>query len=210
MSKDVILVGAGEHARVVGEAVRDSQEFSLIGFVDPQACEATADCLGVERLGDDAAIAKYPNALLVLGMGEVGVAQRRPALVARLQLPPSRFAVVVHSHAWVSKSAQLGPGTVVMAGCVVQSSVQTGTHCIINSGAVVEHDVLIGDYGQVSPGAIIGGGARIGAETFVGLGARVRDHIEVGRACLIAMGATVTDNVADRQTVLGTPARPRG
>jgi FlaA1/EpsC-like NDP-sugar epimerase len=83
----LFVVGGGEHARVVMEAVRSRPErFALIGFVDPQACEETARRLDVPRLGDDgdAAALCAEGALAVLGVGAVGVSGARRALVERL------------------------------------------------------------------------------------------------------------------------------
>ncbi len=203
----LILVGGGEHARVVAEMVRSmGNAFDLLGFVDPAPCEETGRRLGLKRLGGDDALVGN-SAHLVLGIGTVGVSSVRQDLLRRL--PASKWATIVHANAWVSPTATLGAGTVVMAGAVVQTGAKIGEHCVVNSGAVVEHDVELGDFAQLGPGAKVGGGARIGESSYAGLGACVRDHIRIGSRVLIGMGAVVVSDVPDGACVTGVPAKAK-
>lgn len=202
----VVLIGGGEHARVVAEAVRSVPElFELVGFVDPRPCEETARRLGLSRLGDDSAVP--PGVFGVIGVGAIGVSPVRAAIAARLTSKLAGWATVVHRAAWVSPTASLGAGTVVMAGAVMQTGARTGVHAVVNSGAVLEHDVVLGDYVQLGPGALVGGAAVIGDDSYISLGACVRDHIWIGARALVGMGAVVVADVEDGATVAGVPAR---
>ena len=51
---------------------------------------------------------------LVVGFGAPPEARRR---VVEAMGPDARWAVVVHAAAWVSPSARVEPGAVVLAGC---------------------------------------------------------------------------------------------
>lgn len=207
MSKQIIVVGGGEHAAVVAEAVRASGAWELIGFVDPRPGEDRAERIGAPYLGGDDALSRWPAAELVLGTGAVKVSPLRASIVARLA--HHRWASVIHPRAHVSSSAKVGEGAVVMAGAVVQAGARIGAHAVVNTGGVVEHDSLIGEFVQVGPGAVLGGRVRVGAGAFVGLGARVRDHVEVGAGAMVAMGSVVIGDVAPGTTVMGVPARSR-
>jgi len=207
-ARPLVLVGGGDHARVVAEAVLSRPDlYDLVGFVDPQPCDETVRRLGLARLGGDDALASVPAARAILGVGAVGGPGGRPAIVARLSGMVAAWEAVVHARASVSSTAAVGEGTVVMAGAVVNTGARIGNHCVINTGAVIEHDVVIGDHTLVGPAVAIGGGTRIGARTYVGLGARVRDHVTIGAGCLVAMGAVVVGDVAEGVAVRGVPAR---
>jgi len=209
----LFVIGGGEHARVVMEAVRSRPErFALLGFVDPQPCAETVRRLELPRLGDDreAAVLSAQGALAVLGLGAVGVSGARRAVVERLAAAGVRFCAVVHSAAWVSPTAVVDDGAVVMAGAVVQGGARLGRHSVVNSGAVIEHDADLGDFAQAGPGALVGGGTVVGAGSYLGLGCRVRDHLRIGEGTLVGMGAVVVGAVGDGQAVVGVPARPAG
>jgi acetyltransferase EpsM len=213
----LIVLGGGEHARVVIEAARTQGDRWVVqGYVAPGAGAAAIPDL--PWLGDDAALATRLTDLdpsdrpwLVLGFGggetPGGLAARAAATE---RFGGARWATVVHATAWVSPSATLEPGAVILAGAVVNTGAHVGRHAIVNSAAVVEHDVVVGAGGHVAPGAVIGGGSRIGEQAFIGLGARVRDHIEIGAGAVVGMGAVVVESIASGATVVGIPARPHG
>jgi len=216
--RDLVVVGAGEHARVVAEAARASGAWRPTGYTD--RLDGTfadrppeVDGRALPRLGTDEALAARLAGLpagdrpwLVLGFG--GPPAARAHAVAAFG-PQARWGTVVHPTAWVSPTAALGVGVVVLAGAVVNTGAVLDDHAIVNSGVVVEHDARVGAHAHVAPGATVGGGATIGAGAFVGLGAAVRDHVRVGDGATVGMGAAVVDDVADDALVVGVPARPR-
>ena len=209
-----MVIGGGEHARVVIEAARSQGElWDVRGFVDPSAGEETSARLGVSRLGDDdwarQAASSPASPWFVLGVGAVGVSRSRAQIVARYDGHSPRWAVVVHATAWVSPTAILEAGAVVMAGAVVQGGARVGAHVVVNTGAIVEHDVVVGAFAQLGPGAVVGGGTSIGSGAYLGLGCRVRDHVRVGDEALAGMGAVVVEDVEAGAVVMGVPAHAR-
>lgn len=203
MRQPVIVVGGGGHARVVIEAAH-SAGYNILGFVDPAPCDETVLRLGVTRLGADSEISRYPDAQLLLGIGTIGTDQRRRAIVERLGA--ERWARVVHSTAWISPSAFLERGVVVLAGAIVNACARLGPFAVINSAAVVEHDATVGAFAQLAPRAVLGGGATIGDGAFVGMGAVVRNNIIIGARCFVAMGGVVVGDIGEGLAVRGVPA----
>jgi acetyltransferase EpsM len=207
--RDLIVIGGGEHARVVIDAARAaSNGWRVVGFVDPLPCEETQSRFGTPRLGDDTVVPRHENVELVLGVGSFDVGLHRQNIVARIKAPSARWATIVHPSAVVSPTATLGAGTVVFAGTIVASGARVGEHCILNHNVVVDHDATLGDFIHASPGSIIAGGAAVGDGSYIGMGALVRDHITLGRNCLVGMGAVVTKSFGDGIVLLGVPAKP--
>jgi acetyltransferase EpsM len=208
--ESLIVVGGGEHARVVIEAARSRPDlWEVIGFADPSPCLETSERLKLPRVGGDGECLRLAGTCqFILGVGGHRGGPCRRRLVETYERAGTRWATVVHARAWVSESAVLGPGVVVGAGAVVNSGARIGAHGVINTGAIVEHDVELGAFTHVGPGAVIGGGTRVGADTYLGLGCRLRDHIEVGAGVTVGMGAVVVAPVRGGLVVAGVPARP--
>jgi sugar O-acyltransferase (sialic acid O-acetyltransferase NeuD family) len=211
--RPVVIVGGGEHARVVADAVRSRPDiWTLAGYTDPAGPNPAMDPT-VEHLGDDADLrSRWASAApddrpaLILGIGADPAARHR-AITAFGD--DAAWASIVHSAAWVSPSALVAAGAVVLAGAVVNAGARIGRHAIVNTHAVIEHDVHVGERTHVAPAAAIGGGTRIGDDVVVGLGAAVRDHIVIGDGAVVGMGAVVVADVAAGQAVMGVPARVR-
>ncbi len=209
----LILVGGGEHARVVADAARSTGRWEIVGVADPAVPDGSFAELGIAHLGDDRALAATlasagadARPWLIVSIGAIVDGAVRRQAVARFER--EQWACVVHAAAWVSPSAEVEQGAVVMAGAVVNAGARIGAHAIVNSGAIIEHDVLVGAFARIGPRAAIGGGTVIGADALIGLGAAVRDHVIVGAGATVGMGAVVTEPVAPGATVVGVPARP--
>ena len=100
---------------------------------------------------------------------------------------------------------ELGAGTVVFDGAVVNPGVATGPICIVNTNATVEHDCRLGTNVHIGPGATVSGGVRIGDHTFVGAGAVIIHGVRIVAGCLIGAGAVVTDDLTEPGTYVGLP-----
>ncbi|HEY3523244.1 MAG TPA: NeuD/PglB/VioB family sugar acetyltransferase [Candidatus Limnocylindrales bacterium] len=217
MADRLVLLGGGGHAAVVAEAAAASGSWDVVGFVAPTASDGAERPRDLVWLGtDDDFLApdgrgREPATRLIAAFVGPTPEYRalRKALVARYEAAGASFAIVVHPTAWVSSTARLLPGTVVLAGASVNAGALVGSHAILNSHAVVEHHVTVGDHAHVGPGAIVGGGASVASGASIGLGALVRDHVSVGRDAVVGMGAVVVADVPDGTVVVGNPARAR-
>jgi acetyltransferase EpsM len=206
----VIVIGGGEHARVVIEAAQSRpQTWKVIGFVDQSPCPETTRRLGAKWLGTDEECGRYlVENEIVLGIGGVEAWKLRRALAQRYDKAKARWATIVHADACVSPTARLGAGVLVLAGAKVNTGAVLEDHSLINTGAIVEHDVLLGAFSQVAPGSVIGGGATIGEDCYLSLGCIIRDHIRVAGGVTVGMGAAVVNDIEEPGVIVGVPARP--
>lgn len=197
---DVIIIGAGGHARVVADIVL-CQGHRLLGFLDDSPSATGA--YGIPVLGPVDRYIDFPHARFLIGIGSAAV---RRKLASRLE--GVQWHTAIHPAATVSRlGVTVGEGSVVMAGAVVSPGARIGAHCILNSGSVVEHDNVIGDYVHISVGAKTAGTVTIGDDTWVGIGATVSNDLTVCGGCMIGAGAVVVKNIDAPGTYVGVPAR---
>lgn len=71
----------------------------------------------------------------------------------------------------------------------------------------VAHNVHIGEDAAVVALSMLGGSSRIGAGAWIAPGAILKNQIAVGDSGFVGLGAVVVKNVADGQTVMGSPAQ---
>lgn len=208
--KPLIIIGAGEHARVIIDAVLLQPQHWQIAGIAATDGEMLATQLGVPWFPDDAAtLPLLADVDIILGVGQIGVSQVRPRIASFYDAAGASWATVIHPSAILSPSAVIAPGSVVFAGAVINPGAQVGPQAIINTRSIVEHDCQIGAFACLAPGVVLGGGVKIGDHSFLGLACCVRDHCLIGSNCIIGMGAVVTRDIASDVTALGNPAQVR-
>jgi len=127
----------------------------------------------------------------VLAIGQLPDARQRQRLAGQLEQLGFHCLALIPPHAVVSRHAQLGPGTTVVHGVIVNGAAVVGAHCILDSGAQIEHDVQIGDHCHISTSALVNGGLRVGSGIFIGSGAMIREGPELPDQIVIGAGKRV-------------------
>ncbi|MDW3206334.1 MAG: hypothetical protein R8L07_12430 [Alphaproteobacteria bacterium] len=183
----VVLFGAGGHAKMLVEILQKSGE-KIVLYCDPNTAEWLYD-IPHSRV-DTEASPEMGDA--VIGRGGVTPDGLRDRLSGVLEVMEMGFVLrtIVHASAIRSDSAEIGAGSHVLAGSIVQPFSRIGTASIINSGAIVEHDCRIGDGSHIGPGAIVLGGAQIGDNVMVGARAVVLPQAVVPDGTLVPAGRT--------------------
>lgn len=201
MNKDVIIIGAGGHGRVIADVVIAAND-RVLGFLDdnPNPPPVIA---GVPLLGTVSDYVNYPQAAFIIGIGNAAVRER----VAE-QLRGVCWYTAIHPRAVVSSAeTAIGEGSVVMANAVINTGTVIGRHAIINTAAVVEHDNDLADFAHVSVGAKLAGAVRIGKSSWIGIGAVVSNNVTVCDGCTIGAGAVVVKDIVESGIYVGVPAR---
>lgn len=207
----VVGLGAGGHARVVLEILRQQGMYELVGLLDSNPELHGSRVGGVPVLGDDdlleCLIRDGVDGFFV-GVGSaIDTTPRRRLFewAADRGLTP---VSAVHSQSTISASATLGKGVTLMAGAIVNAEAVLGDNAIINTGAIIEHDCVIGDHVHVATGARLAGAVIVGEGAHIGLGASVCQGVVIGKNALVGAGAVVTERVADNVVVIGVPGKP--
>ena len=204
MSKKVIVLGAGGHAKVVIELLRSSgyQVDYCVG-----GAESSNNCMGVPVLSGDI----HLNNLREDGYSLVFPAIGSNALRARL----GRYVVelgyslvnAISPAALISPSVKLGCGVAVMAGAVINAESEICDLAIINTGAVVDHDCHIGFAAHCAPRTALAGCVRVGNLVFLGIGASVIPGVTIGENSIVGAGAAVVCDIPCDAVAVGVPAR---
>jgi acetyltransferase-like isoleucine patch superfamily enzyme len=104
---------------------------------------------------------------------------------------------------------EIGEGTVIFAGVILQPRTRIGSHVIVNTAASVDHDGLLEDFVHVAPGARLSGQVTIREGALMGVGSAAIPGTTVGAWAVVGAGGAVVADVAPGATALGVPARPR-
>jgi acetyltransferase EpsM len=200
----LFIWGAGGHGKVVLDVARSTGRFERIAFLDDDPTKSDMSFCDCEVVGGTQAVGQFEGSWVVIAVGD----NRLRAQCFRRALAEGLLATaLVHERAVISRSASIGPGTVVMPGAIVNAGAIVGENCIINTAAVIEHDCSIGAHAHISPRVALGGNVSVGPFAHVGIGAVVLPGAAVGEEAIVGAGAVVLKEAPARCTVVGVPAK---
>ena len=206
----LLILGCGGHAKVVAETALALGRFTSIAFVDDR-CSLPGDLppvLGWPVLGplshalEPSLHNQFAAAVVAIGHAATRLHWQLQLFAVGYELP-----VLIHPSAWVSPSAQIGPGSVLFAQVVVQAQARIGAGAILNTSCSVDHDVQLADGVHICPGVHIAGEVQVGERSWIGIGASVIQQVRIGNDVTIGAGAAVVGDLPDGVTAVGVPAR---
>ena len=202
---NLLILGAGGHAKVVAETAVSIGIYENIAFLDDRygAKDYTSDVLGHPVIGtlgfalDPICRRNYSSSVVAIGNSLT-----RLKWMNKLKEVGYNLHSLTHPTAWVSPSSEVGDGTVIFAKSVVQSGAKLGMGVIINTSSSIDHDSYIGDGTHISPGAHLAGSVVVGARTCIGIGVAIKQNISIGDDVIVGAGACVISDLPDKVQVV--------
>ena len=152
--RKIIIIGASGYAKVIAETIDLLDQIQIVGFIDDHIEKGTLVYEQLQVIGSVNDIQQLSSQCdaFVIGIGNNDVRKQ----IADQYSGKMKFDTIIHPRAYVSKSAFLSEGVVVLAGSVINSNSKIGKHSIINSNAVVDHDCQIGEFVHLVIGTLVG------------------------------------------------------
>ena len=203
MKEKLIIIGASGHGKVVADIAIKMDKWQSIRFLDDD--ESIKTSMGLDVIGKttDAFTYKEEADFFVA----IGNNATREKIEEKLLEDSFNIVSLVHPSAVIGTDVEIGVGTVVMAGVVINSSTRIGQGCIINTSSSVDHDNFIENYVHISPGANLAGTVKIGKSTWLGIGSVVSNNVNICSGCKVGAGAVVVKHITEPGTYVGVPVR---
>ena len=209
MIKNIILIGASGHAKVIIDIVEKQNVFKIIGLIDTFKETGTrVDDYTILGTEDELPklIIEYKIFGGIIAIGDnflrMKIAQKITTII-----PDFQFVTAIHPKAIISKKVLICDGSVIMAGVVVNNNSYIGKHTILNTNSSVDHDCIIREFSSIAPGAILGGNVEINICSAISLGANVIENMNIGKHSIVGAGALVVNSIGDNKIAYGIPAK---
>jgi sugar O-acyltransferase (sialic acid O-acetyltransferase NeuD family) len=187
--KNLYLIGAGGHCKSCIDVIESTGAFKIKGLFDLKQNQGKK--IGAyEILGGDEDIQKFvrsENEFLIT-LGQIKSAEGRVRIADLLQRLDAKSATVISPRAYVSPTAKIAPGTIIMHDALVNSYATVGQHCILNTKSLLEHDAVVEDFCHVSTGAILNGDVKLKTKSFVGSLSVLQEGLVVPEGSVLPAG----------------------
>lgn len=198
------LIGAGGHGKVVAEALAVHTR-SPLRYLDRDPGRVGSPFLDGRVEPEQAVLASLEaGAEFFVAIGDPGA---RRDTTRRWLARGHHLVRVLHSTSFASPSAEVGDGSCLLAGAILQAGARIGRGVIVNTAASVDHDCRVADYAHLAPGVRLAGCVEIGEGTWVGIGAIAREGISIGARTLVGAGSVIVEDIPDAVVAFGNPCR---
>lgn len=192
------IIGASGHGKVIADIARRIGYCEIVFFDDD---ESIHECGGYPVVGKSSEAGTI-DADVIVGIGNADIRKR-----IQESIPEQKLATLIHPDAVIAEDVEIGVGTVVMAGAVINPGTHIGKGCIINTCSSVDHDCIVDDFVHVAVGSHLCGIVNVGAGTWIGAGVTVSNNVFICPDCMIGAGAVIVNDIWESGTYVGVPAK---
>jgi len=193
MNKNIAIIGAGGHGKVVGEIALLNQ-YKVINFFDDKVNDIKKFPFTIfgslDYLKDH--LKDYDAYFVAIGENRI-----RSNIIEWLKKQKMNIVSLTHPRSTISQFSSLEIGTCVMANAVINPGTLIKEGAIINTSASVDHDCIIEDFAHISPNCSLSGSVRVGKFSHLGTGTSVHPGIHIGNNVKTAVGSKVFKNILD-------------
>lgn len=201
-AKKLLILGAGGHGKVVADIAKSLNIYNEICFLDDNP--SLTSIIGLKVLGDISLFTNYVADFEFFVA--IGNANLRNKLISNILALNGRLPILIHPSAILGSDVNIGAGTVIMPGAIINASSKIGVGCILNTKCSIDHDCKLEDFVHISPNATLSGSVSIGSNSWVCAGAVISNHVEVCEDVIIGAAAAVIKNISEPGTYVGVPA----
>ena len=203
MKNRLLIIGASGHGKVVADIAVHMNKWQEIAFLDDN--ESIRESMGLEIIGKSTDVNKFIDDFEIFVA--VGDNAKREKILEKLEAAGANIPKLVHPNAVIGAETELGIGTVLMAGVIINCCSKIGKGCIINTGATIDHDNIIENYVHISPGVNLAGTVKIGKSSWIGIRSVVSNNINITFGCKVGAGAVVVNDITETGTYVGVPVK---
>ncbi|PMC37350.1 acetyltransferase [Bacillus sp. UMB0899] len=203
MKNKLLIIGASGHGKVVADIAMKMNKWQSIAFLDDD--KSIKSSMGLKVIGtSDDVFAHIDEYEIFVGIGNNDTRQRVHEMLETFGVS---IPILIHPSAVIGNQADIGNGTAVMAGAVINCCTKIGKGCIINTGSTIDHDNFIADFVHISPGAHLAGTVKVGQGSWLGIGSIVSNNITITNGCKVGAGSVVVKDITEPGVYVGVPVR---
>lgn len=203
---DLIIVGAGGHAKEIAFLIDRTNQYNLIGFVDDNQESWDKTICGKKVLGSSQILLSYSNEIAVV----IGIAN--PLIKKKMYNDLKQnhnlfFPNIIDSTALVGIEIKMGIGNILMPYTTYTSDITIGDFNMFNINTTIGHDTMIENFNSFFPNVNVSGNVHIGNCNQFGVGTKIIQSISIGNGNIVGAGSVIIRNINNCTKNVGVPTK---
>jgi acetyltransferase EpsM len=212
MIKNIIIIGASNDGLLVVdlvEAINDVMPtYNILGFLDDDIDKHDKTIAGYKVLGPISNAENLPsNTKYILAIASAKKSIRTRKFVEKLHLNKQNTETLIHPRANISKNAQIGWGSVILAGAQINANVIVGNFVFIEGNAWLGVGTSVSNFVVITHDASISGNTILNEGAYIGANSSLLGGVEVGAWSVVGMGSVILKDIPSYEVYVGNPGR---
>lgn len=208
-NKNIVIIGSSGYAKVILDIMQKEGKYNIVGLLDRNR-KVGEETMGYKILGQEEDLPKLISEFQIIG-GVIAIGDNyirfKVSELIRSVSPNFKFVNAIHPNSSIGAEVQIGDGTVIMAGVIINPFSKIGDFCILNTNSSIDHDSIMEDFTSLAPGVTTGGKCTIGKFSVISIGATIIHNIEIGEHTIIGAGSLVVKSLSSNIVAYGLPAK---
>ncbi|EEE39319.1 acetyltransferase [Prochlorococcus marinus] len=201
MKKNLLILGYGDHSKVITEIAKQIG-YESFKYIDTNL----EDNLILKNKFVNNSLPNGFSGDFFIAIGDNYSREKIYKLFKKTN-PLSNLVSLIHPKAYISASAQIDDGVCILPMSVVNSNCEICKGALINVNCVIDHNSVIGSFASMSPNSCVGGNVKVGNRTALLISSTVSSGINIGHDAVIGGNSFVQNNIAPLSICIGTPAK---
>ena len=210
--KKILIIGVGGHAKVILSEIIQIKGNRIIGFIDEFKKKNTIiesyKNKQYKVLGSIKDLKKIvdKNTFGIIGIG-TNFNRKKVSEEINKIFKNFNWATIISKNSKINGNVEIGKGSIIVSGSVVNTGTKIGEHCLINTSSSIDHDNTFKNYSSTGPGVITGGNVKLGQCSYLGIGSTVKHRITIQDNTIIGAQSLVLKNCDKNSIYFGIPAK---
>ncbi|MFP4024810.1 MAG: hypothetical protein ACLFVR_09805 [Thiohalospira sp.] len=211
MNKVLIFGGAG-FATTIGQAIIHANangynKYKFAGYINDDKSVDQIEGFPVMGNSDDIPILLEKGYFFIYTILKIGSMPERIKKFNDLNIPSERLATFVHPLSFISPTAKLEPGNVIMPLASVNANTKVGRGTLVFSGSYIGHDCDIGQHNIIAANSCIGSWNYTGKGVWISFNSTIRGRTILNDYSALGAGSVLTKNLPKNELWIGNPAK---
>ena len=205
--KKLVIVGAGEHGRMMHNFFSMHSDFNIVAFAEEKKYRKTGVLLGLPVVNfEDLKELYCPSEnLLFIAISYVNLNKERTRIYFKAKGMGYRFATFVDPSSVIDRTATIGENVAIFENSSVQYGAKIGNNTVIQAGVCIAHSTEIKGNVWIAPNVAVAGFVKIGENSFLGINSTVINSVSIAENVIIGAGTVVTKSIYEVGVYAGNP-----
>ena len=209
MKEKIIIIGTGQHARMLVELIEEQGKYSIFGLISKKP--ERKKILNYSILCTDKDLKRFLKENKDIKGYACGIGDNSGGMIIRKKIIENFDQIlnpvnIISPRSLISKYAKIGKGNIIEAFAKVMNGAKIGNHCMIESYTAVNHDQIVGTNTFIGNNVSMAG-KKIGINCIIGDGSTIGYKVSIGSNCIVNQGTIVNVNLKNNKIAYGQPLK---